>query len=443
MCRKGITQDISHDYVEERLSGYIDGKLPETERLLVRKHLQGCQRCQSSLDTLGWTVRLLKQVPPPPLPRQFTLPLTEAKPARVPWGKWGLATASALAALAFVFLATVDFLSGRSAPAQLALPAATAVERTLVAVVAPTVAPSVQDLNQAPASAPLPATETPEPTVRALAQPTSKAVPTRAPVRIEVPSPTVPLPPIAKSEAASPTCEACGGGIEGGIGGGPPAETTQTPEMNRVMLASQAPTAGTVRQSGIAVRSSPSEEAEEIGVLIGGTQVQVVKRDKAGTWLEIVFPLENAQGLTGWVLAKSITLPVPVDQIPIDEPPPEAPALPPGNIGSGANDTETPTPVVPEASPSATPTATVGTPLPTETSPPTPTGQPAATLTPVAMLSSPFVQTQIENPPTRSTPIPSTTEVKPDHPSFIRLSEVVSLVASLLLGAISLLVTRK
>ena len=70
MFKKAPTQNDWHAYAEERLSAYIDGQLSDEERTNVRKHLQQCASCQASLDSLGWTIKLLKQVPAPPLPRQ-------------------------------------------------------------------------------------------------------------------------------------------------------------------------------------------------------------------------------------------------------------------------------------------------------------------------------------------------------------------------------------
>src|SRR5512135_2573063 len=93
-----------HDYVESRLSEYLDGALPAPERAVVQAHLNECERCAASLASLRWTVGLLKQAPAPALPRSFALPVPAA--ARAPerrasgWG-WGLAFASTLAGIAF------------------------------------------------------------------------------------------------------------------------------------------------------------------------------------------------------------------------------------------------------------------------------------------------------------------------------------------------------
>ena len=113
MFKKGLAHNDWHMYVEERLSAYIDGQLSDDERANVRKHLQQCERCQASFDSLGWTIRLLKQVPAPPLPRQFTLPVPEPRPATagLGWLKWSLAAGSAVAALILVFLFNAGIFS--------------------------------------------------------------------------------------------------------------------------------------------------------------------------------------------------------------------------------------------------------------------------------------------------------------------------------------------
>jgi hypothetical protein len=63
---------MSHAWVEERLSEYIDNRLAALERARLERHLRDCARCQSRLASLRWTISLVKQAPSPALPRQFT-----------------------------------------------------------------------------------------------------------------------------------------------------------------------------------------------------------------------------------------------------------------------------------------------------------------------------------------------------------------------------------
>lgn len=67
-------------WVEERLSDYLDGTLSPQDRAKVEAHLQISERERASLESLRWTVNLLKQTPAPTLPRQFTLPVTQRAP---------------------------------------------------------------------------------------------------------------------------------------------------------------------------------------------------------------------------------------------------------------------------------------------------------------------------------------------------------------------------
>lgn len=440
MFRKTNEKDISHDYVEQRLSAYIDGKLPEAERVEVRKHLQGCDRCQSSLDTLGWTVRLLKQVPVPPLPRQFTLPVPVAKPAQTPWLKWGLGTVSAIAAVAFVFLVSVNILSERGSPAQLAAPPPVAEQHTLVAVVAPTTAPLSQDRAAIP-SIPAPALPPSlEPSATSAPKPTSVPTATeklnRALVR---PTAEVQAPLSAKSALPSPTCAACGGGPSGFA-----AEKTETPEMFSIAGAAPAisTTTGQVKDGLLAIRASPSNRGARLGSLPRGTEIQILDRDDSGLWLQIIFPVANDQGLTGWASAQSVTLPVPVDTIPTSQPETDTPTPPSEMTFATPQPSETPTesPTIGvEASATPVPTATQS---PTATSPPSPPGDANGmnekTSAPINSPLTPTTTTKLLSPLTSVRSSHTPTEEKP----VFRLGEIAALAVSIVFGMAAFLANR-
>lgn len=355
MSRKAAPGDVTHEYVEERLSSYMDGQLSEAERALVRKHLQGCQRCQASLDSIGWAVNLLKQVPAPPLPRQFTLPVPAPSRAPAPWFKWGVATASALAAFGLIFLVTVEILSRGAGSTELAAPAAAPPAHTLVAAVAPTSAPAAQDRSVQPTALPLPTqpnpapavnTAAPAPTITApLPRPTLGVKTAQVQTQIQPAAPTEEtVTEVLKSAPSEPPCQGCGGGI----GGGP---TEEPPAMSMLAAATPAPVTATVKYESVVVHSHPSVQSDRVGQVSRGDEVEVLDRDETGQWLQIIFPPANDQGLTGWVDAQSVTLPIPTNSISTSEPP-----------------TETPTPT-PTETPSFTPT-------PTYTSTPTPTSTP-------------------------------------------------------------------
>src|SRR5258708_31483732 len=51
---------------------------PEEMEEGYQGHLQTCELCQQELAELRQTVQLLREMPEPPLPRSFTLPITIA-----------------------------------------------------------------------------------------------------------------------------------------------------------------------------------------------------------------------------------------------------------------------------------------------------------------------------------------------------------------------------
>ena len=66
----------------EQLSALLDNQLsPDEAEESYQAHLQTCEQCQQELDELRQTVRLLRALPQPPLPRSFTLPANFASVA--------------------------------------------------------------------------------------------------------------------------------------------------------------------------------------------------------------------------------------------------------------------------------------------------------------------------------------------------------------------------
>ena len=60
-----------HGRFLEMLSDYLDGELPEAERIALEAHLQGCASCTEELDSLRATVQLLQRMPEVEAPRSF------------------------------------------------------------------------------------------------------------------------------------------------------------------------------------------------------------------------------------------------------------------------------------------------------------------------------------------------------------------------------------
>ena len=59
----------------EQLSALLDNQLDEQERAALESHLRDCAECQAELASLRQTRALLRALPQPALPRNFTLPL--------------------------------------------------------------------------------------------------------------------------------------------------------------------------------------------------------------------------------------------------------------------------------------------------------------------------------------------------------------------------------
>lgn len=150
----------NHVHLEsELLSAYIDGEVTPDEAARVEQHLPTCRHCADELESLRWTVNLLREVPPIPVPRSFAVRLADLEPEPVqrrPLPRWllnGLQWATAATALLMMLLIAADFLN----LGQPALPAAfmlnTKVERA-----APMVAGEAREPAAEQAEAPLVAT---------------------------------------------------------------------------------------------------------------------------------------------------------------------------------------------------------------------------------------------------------------------------------------------
>ena len=50
------------------LADYVDGSAPEAICREIERHIDGCENCRVVVDTLGQTVRLVRELPQPELP---------------------------------------------------------------------------------------------------------------------------------------------------------------------------------------------------------------------------------------------------------------------------------------------------------------------------------------------------------------------------------------
>lgn len=107
------------NHVTDLISAYIDHQLSPPERAEVDRHLATCPACRRDLQTLQWTVSLVRAVPQRPVPRSFTLPVPAAAPERtrrfsLHWSYNFLRAATAVAAMFLVLVVSGDLLTRTS-----------------------------------------------------------------------------------------------------------------------------------------------------------------------------------------------------------------------------------------------------------------------------------------------------------------------------------------
>ena len=213
----------------ERLSEYIDGRLPPRDREDVEAQLSACARCREEADSLRATVLALRRVQAAPAPRSFTLRPSDIERTAPRRGLFsmlgGLRLATAVAAGLLVLVLAGDILRllpsmsvspsvsrTQAAPvAALAVPAApaepsepppsAAPEGPRAAAVAPGPTPPAQK-DQAPSLAAAPIAPAATPTVATLApSATGTPAPAPAPMRAAA-APAGAAPPLSPTPAA-------------------------------------------------------------------------------------------------------------------------------------------------------------------------------------------------------------------------------------------------
>ncbi len=295
-----LNENEIHAYVEERLSEYIDKRLAPDEQARVEKHIQECKRCAASLRSLTWTVNLVKQVPAPALPRQFTLPLSEQKraPTRDFAFRFGMAFAGVVAVFVVAVVTARFFLSGGFvAPA--AAPQAAMVKETVV----PLGTQQGTDL----ALTPTPAAETFKSADQTTV--TTESVPTQPP------RPTSVLPGLFQT--TTPVAQPVSPPLTSG------GAINTTPSVRT--LAALPPLRGVVISETLAVREGPDVSYPELARLKRGDTVNVLGRESKGEWLAIRFS-EVPSGVA-WVDGRGVRLelnqPVPTVIVPTRTPTPQ------------------------------------------------------------------------------------------------------------------------
>ena len=110
---------LNDDHLDlELLSAYIDGEVTPAERQQVERHLAICTACVEELESLRWTVRLLHEVPPVPVPRPFAVRAADLerppRRRRIALPRWvfgSLRWATAATALLLLLVLSADLLN--------------------------------------------------------------------------------------------------------------------------------------------------------------------------------------------------------------------------------------------------------------------------------------------------------------------------------------------
>ncbi len=115
--RQGQRDSLDHNRVRALLSPFVDGELTPQERAAVERHLARCQECARELESLRWTVSLLRQVPAARVPRSFAVPAPGPARRRGLLGRLAsdraygfLRAATALVTILLVIVVSVDVL---------------------------------------------------------------------------------------------------------------------------------------------------------------------------------------------------------------------------------------------------------------------------------------------------------------------------------------------
>ncbi|MFI5092635.1 MAG: zf-HC2 domain-containing protein [Candidatus Acidiferrum sp.] len=109
--------------MENRIVAYADGRLKESERLDVEKHLAACAACQLRVNEFRAVTSLLDEVPQIEPSAAFDVRVRArvvAEPVKQGWWAWLTPSPRVALAASLLLLATV-WVASRPQPAQLAL----------------------------------------------------------------------------------------------------------------------------------------------------------------------------------------------------------------------------------------------------------------------------------------------------------------------------------
>jgi|SRR5215469_3154807 len=114
---------MSCSRMENKILGYVDGRLKESERLEVEKHLATCSACRLRVDEFRAVNSLLDELPVIEPSPAFDLRVharVAAEPIRQSWWAWMLPAPRVAFAAAILLLATVWVGTRPNTPPQIA-----------------------------------------------------------------------------------------------------------------------------------------------------------------------------------------------------------------------------------------------------------------------------------------------------------------------------------
>ncbi|MFQ5525903.1 MAG: anti-sigma factor family protein [Thermoanaerobaculia bacterium] len=99
--------------VEQKLSAFIDGELPELERLGIERHLESCADCRRELELLTEALRVIREegrsVPAPPAWESVRATVAASTVQRSTWGRWLWDKRTIAASIGLVAVAGIVF----------------------------------------------------------------------------------------------------------------------------------------------------------------------------------------------------------------------------------------------------------------------------------------------------------------------------------------------
>jgi anti-sigma factor RsiW len=108
--------------MESRILGYVDGRLKESERLEVEKHLGACAACRLRVNEFRGVAGLLDELPqiqPSPAFDARVRARVAAEPVKKSWWAW-LTPSPRVAFAASVLLVATVWIASRPGPKQMA-----------------------------------------------------------------------------------------------------------------------------------------------------------------------------------------------------------------------------------------------------------------------------------------------------------------------------------